>query len=180
MAANGSRATSTDDRTAVGGARMFKTRIDIQARTREQEVGLLNQLLADTSDLYSQTKQTHWNVKGPEFYQLHLLFDELARAVEGFVDLIAERVTALGGEARGTVRMAAAGSRLPEYPSVLPEGLEHVAALAERFAQYGAFVRQEIDRTAELGDAATSDLLTEIQRVIDKQLWFLDAHLQSR
>ena len=54
-------------------------------------IGLLNQELADTSDLYSQTKQAHWNVKGIHFYQLHLLFDELAEKRQGEADELAER-----------------------------------------------------------------------------------------
>ena len=55
-----------------------KTSIDLDAETREQMIALLNQQLADTFDLYSQTKQAHWNVKGIHFYPLHLLFDQLA------------------------------------------------------------------------------------------------------
>jgi starvation-inducible DNA-binding protein len=62
-------------------------------------------------DLYSQTKQAHWNVKGEEFYQLHELFDEIAEELVKFMDMVAERATALGGEALGTVRMAAAAPK---------------------------------------------------------------------
>ena len=162
-----------------GAHRLFITRNDLSEAVRLRSIGVLNPLLADTLDLYSQTKQAHWNVKGEEFYQLHKLFDELAESTEAFVDLIAERVTALGGEARGTVRMAAEGSRLPEFPTELSNGLQHVAALAERYGQYAAAVREGAVLTQE-DDLATSDLLTEIQRTIDKELWFLDAHLQSR
>jgi starvation-inducible DNA-binding protein len=75
---------------------------DLPMQTREQMVTLLNLQLADTSDLYSQVKQAHWNVKGPQFFQLHELFDGLAEALEQYVDLLAERVTALGGDALGT------------------------------------------------------------------------------
>lgn len=92
------------------------THIDIDAETREQMVALLNQQLADTFDLYSQTKQAHWNVKGPDFFQLHELYDKLAGEVIEYVDLIAERATSLGGTALGTARMAVAASRLPEFP----------------------------------------------------------------
>jgi starvation-inducible DNA-binding protein len=174
MTTQQSQATSTD-----GRGPMFKTRNDLPHTTRERMIGLLNQQLADVTDLYSQTKQAHWNVKGPEFYQLHQFFDELAESVEGFIDMIAERVTALGGAAKGTVRMAAGGSRLPEYPTELSQGLQHVEALAERYAQFAASTRQGIDAAAEAGDAGTSDLLTEVVRAIDKHLWFLDAHLQT-
>ncbi|MGH2586530.1 MAG: DNA starvation/stationary phase protection protein Dps [Dehalococcoidia bacterium] len=171
--------TRAGQTTANGRGRTFTTRIDLPERVRSRVIALLNQQLADTSDLYSQTKQAHWNVKGPEFFQLHELFDQLAESVEGFIDLIAERVTALGGEARGTVRMAAGGSRLAEYPDTLKRGLQHVEVLAERYAQYAAAVRADIDTTAKLGDQGTSDLFIEIVRATDKHLWFLDAHLQT-
>ena len=170
---------TTGRNVADGGPRSFPTRIDMPADVRERVVTLLNQQLADTADLYSQTKQAHWNVKGPEFYQLHEMFDQLAESVEGFIDLIAERVTALGGEAQGTVRMAAQASRLPEYPTDLRRGLQHVEVLAERYAQYAASTREGIDVAAQAGDAGTSDLLTEVVRAIDKHLWFLDAHCQT-
>src|SRR5262245_1690971 len=96
-------------------SKLFPTRNDLAPTVREQAVQLLNQHLADTTDLYSQTKQAHWNVKGLHFYQLHLLFDTLAEAVEEYIDLIAERTAALGGTALGTVRQSAGRTRLPEY-----------------------------------------------------------------
>lgn len=157
----------------------FATRNDIPHRTRETMSTLLNQQLADTFDLYSQAKQAHWNVKGSNFYQLHLLFDEAAESIFEFVDMLAERVTALGGYAEGTARMAANTSRLAEFPTDLIEGPQLVAVLAERFAQYGATTRTAIDTATEDGDQSTADLFTEISRTVDKQLWFLEAHLQS-
>src|SRR5687767_14692724 len=93
-------------------ARTFPTRIDLAADKRDKLVEILNQQLADTFDLYSQSKQAHWNVKGPQFHQLHELFDDLAEELQGYTDLIAERATALGGTALGTVRMSAEASRL--------------------------------------------------------------------
>ncbi|MEJ5346980.1 MAG: ferritin-like domain-containing protein, partial [Chloroflexus sp.] len=75
----------------------FATRIDIPVERRRSLITMLNQQLADTFDLMSQAKQAHWNVKGPQFLELHELFDELAARLNGFVDLLAERITALGG-----------------------------------------------------------------------------------
>src|SRR5262249_43910701 len=127
-----------------------------------------------------QSDQTaHWNVKGPEFFQLHELFDDLAEGVEGYIDMVAERATALGGEAMGTVRMAASASRLAEYPTTLKRGIQHVEALAERYGQVAAGVRAAIDTADKVGDKDTADLFTEISRGLDKHLWFLEAHLQS-
>jgi starvation-inducible DNA-binding protein len=160
----------------------FKTSIDVPADKRKKLIALLNQHLADTFDLYGQAKQAHWNVKGPQFHQLHKLFDDLAEQVLAYVDLIAERATALGGEALGTVRMAAGASRLKEYP--LGSGgavgsMHHVEELAERFAALGATTRSAIDEAEKIGDADTADLFTEVSRGLDKALWFLEAHLQD-
>ena len=159
--------------------RMFRTSIDIPQESREQLVDLLNQHLADTFDLMSQTKQAHWNVKGRDFYQLHELFDALAANLAGHVDSLAERATALGGTAMGTARMAAESSRLPEYPSDIAESMQHVECLTERYAALAANLRQAIDQSGELDDQTTADLFTEISRDVDKHLWFLEAHLQG-
>lgn len=157
----------------------FTTRIDLPESVRSPIIAQLNQTLADTLDLKTQTKQAHWNVKGNDFYQLHELFDEMASELEEFIDLVAERITALGGYALGTARAAAQHSDLPEYPFTIVAGLEHVTALADRYALYAKSVRQAIDQTTDLGDADTADLYTDISRATDKRLWFLEAHLQS-
>jgi starvation-inducible DNA-binding protein len=157
----------------------FPTRNDIAAEARAKLVSLLNQHLADLFDLMSQTKFAHWNVKGPNFYQLHLLFDALAEKVEGHVDEVAERVTALGGVATGTARQSVASSRVPEFPAGVFKGNDVVAALADRFATVGNAVRAAIDQADELEDKDTADLFTEVSRDLDQSLYFLEAHLQG-
>lgn len=160
--------------------RFYPTRIDLGTDVRSQVTALLNQTLAATLDLKTQTKQAHWNVKGMDFYQLHELFDEIAGELEEYVDMVAERVTALGGTALGTARLAVANSILPEYDLDAVDGVEHVVALAERFAAYAKHVREAIHQTDDVGDADTADLYTEISRTIDKRLWFLEAHLVKK
>ena len=154
------------------------THIDLPETDRELLIELLNKRLADTADLYSQLKQAHWNVKGPNFFQLHQLFDQLAGEMFPYIDLIAERATALGGVATGTVRMAAASSMLPEYPVETTEGQRHVKALVDRYAVFTANIRKAIDVADEHHDRSTADLFTEMSRTADKQLWFLEAHVQ--
>jgi starvation-inducible DNA-binding protein len=156
----------------------FPTRIDLPEKDRRPLIDLLNGRLADTADLYSQVKQAHWNVKGPDFIQLHLLFDQLAAELFPFIDLIAERATALGGVALGTARMAAACSTLPEYPVDATEGQRHLKALIDRYAVFTANIRKAIDVADEHHDKSTADVFTEISRTADKQLWFLEAHVQ--
>ncbi|MBW4542485.1 MAG: DNA starvation/stationary phase protection protein Dps [Myxacorys chilensis ATA2-1-KO14] len=156
----------------------YSTRIDLPTEVRSQVNTLLNQSLATAIDLKTQIKCSHWNVKGQNFYQLHELFDEIAAQIEEFIDLLAERIVTLGGEALGTARIAAERSELPEYPFNTVDGMEHVAALADRLAIYAKSLRQNIDATDQLGDMNTNDLFVEISRAIDKRLWFLEAHLQ--
>jgi starvation-inducible DNA-binding protein len=156
----------------------FDTRIDIDPRSRAQLVELLNARLADSLDLQTQAKFAHWNVKGKDFYQLHLLFDEVAEHAEDTVDLIAERITALGGRAEGTLRQAAANSSLPEYETDAVQGMDHVRFLADRVGLTGNSVREAVDRSMELGDQATADMFTEILRSLDKDLYFLESHIQ--
>ena len=159
---------------------LFATRNDMPDEDREGLIALLNQQLADTFDLYSQTKQAHWNVKGSEFYQLHKLYDELAEQLLEFVDVIAERATALGGVAMGTARMAADSSRLEEYPLDAIDSLQSVEALCERFANYAATSRAAIDIAIDkYHDQGTGDLFIDVVRAADKALWFLEAHLQA-
>lgn len=156
-----------------------QTKIDLSEATRADIIELLNQQLATLSDLYSQTKQAHWNVKGPDFIALHELFDKLAGETEGFIDTVAERVTSLGGVAHGTVRMAAKASTLPEFPADIFDGVAYLKLLVDRYAAEAAIVRAAIDTADQAGDATTADLFTQVSAVMDKNLWFLEAHLQG-
>lgn len=158
---------------------MHKTKIDLPKETREKLVDILNSRLADAIDLQTQAKQAHWNVKGMGFIGLHELFDQVATHVEDYVDSIAERVTALGGTAMGTVRVAAEKTSLQEYPHEITDGADHVDALSTALADFGKRVRENIDDSDELGDADTADLFTEVSRGIDKDLWFVEAHIQA-
>jgi starvation-inducible DNA-binding protein len=158
---------------------MYRTRIDLAEEARIELVGLVNQQLADTIDLYLQTKQAHWNIKGEGFYALHTFFDDLAASIEGFVDELGERATALGGLALGTARMAAQSSTLPEFDTSIVSGSDCVQALIERYAAYAASTRVAIERAGELGDPTSEDLFTEISRVVDKDLYFLESHVQG-
>jgi starvation-inducible DNA-binding protein len=159
---------------------MTSTRIDLPAKARTAATKLLNARLADALDLEAATKQAHWNVKGPHFIALHKLFDELHSNVEEHVDTIAERVTALGGVAHGTVQAAARASSLEPYPEDISDGRAHLEALADRLADFGKKARAAIAQAAALGDADTSDLFTAVSRDVDKYLWFLEAHLQAK
>src|SRR5215510_14039162 len=140
---------------------MFKTKNDLAEETRAKVVELLNARLADCIDLQTQTKQAHWNVKGPTFIALHELFDKVNEGVEDYVDDIAERAVQLGGVAEGTVRVVARRSALAEYPAKAVEGPSHVEALSSALAAFGTAARQAIEQANELGVLYTDNLFTE-------------------
>ena len=96
---------------------LHRTKIDIPDNLRAATIDLLNARLADAVDLSSQMKQAHWNVKGPGFIALHELFDTVHAAVQIHVDDMAERITALGGTARGTARCQRRRDYAPERRS---------------------------------------------------------------
>ena len=158
---------------------MRRTKIDIPQDVREKVIKILNQRLADCIDLTGQAKQAHWNVKGPNFIALHELFDSIYSGLAEHVDVIAERITALGGVAEGTLQVAAQRTSLPSYPLDIVHGRAHVDALSTSMAAFGKAVRADIDNTDKLGDADTADLFTGISRDLDKHLWFVEAHLQG-
>jgi starvation-inducible DNA-binding protein len=156
---------------------MFNTQNDLPLATRTRAIELLNARLADAIDLGTQTKHAHWNVKGPNFIALHELFDKVAETIEDQIDTLAERVTALGGTARGTLAAASRATSLKPYPEDISDGMSHVKALSAVVAEFGKKARAAIEESAEFGDADTSDLFTEVSRETDKNLWLLEAHL---
>jgi starvation-inducible DNA-binding protein len=160
-------------------SRLYPTKNDLPEATRLEVVGLLNQRLADCIDLETQCKQAHWNVKGPTFIALHKLFDEIHEDVDGYADLIAERIVQLGGIAEGTVGVVTERSTLVDYPLALSTGAEHVAALSDALAMFGRSARMGIDEMNDVQDADSADILTEISRGVDKWLWFVEAHQQG-
>jgi starvation-inducible DNA-binding protein len=158
---------------------MHGTKNDIPESTRGKLVGLLNDRLVDALDLKMQAKTAHWNVRGPDFFQLHELFDLVAGAADGHADLIAERAGQLGGVAEGTVQVVARRSSLPPYPLNIASGRDHLEALSNALAAFAKLARQAIDQSDELKDKGTADMFTEISRATDKNLWFVEAHLQA-
>lgn len=158
---------------------LHPTRIDLPPEIRADVITLLNQTLAYTMDLRSHVKHACWNVKGKDFLPLQALLTTIAAALDGYADVVAERIAALGGGVMGTARMAVTLSQLPEYPYALVKGSDHVGALVERFAHYAAVVRGGITSAADVEDAGSAAVYTDISRGVDKQLWILEAHLQS-
>ena len=157
---------------------MYPTKNDLPETTRRKMIELCNARLADAIDLQTQTKQAHWNVKGPHFIALHELFDKVNQDVEDYVDLIAERAVQLGGAVEGTARSVARRTTLPEYPVKGGGGREHVDALSSALAAFGKLMRGAIEQSDRAGDDDTNDIFIEISRGVDKWLWMVESHLR--
>ncbi|MBK6466259.1 MAG: DNA starvation/stationary phase protection protein Dps [Rhodobacter sp.] len=154
------------------------TRIDIARPNREKVEALLNQLLADLTDMAARTKHAHWNVTGPHFIALHQHFDGLHAVLTGHIDAVAERTAALGGFVRGRLSDAAGATRLKEFPEATRDGMAVVKALAGALADVSNAARDGIETCEDESDLVTADLLTGLSGDLDKQLYFLESHLR--
>lgn len=146
-------------------------------KSRAESCRLLNQVLADTTILYTLYKKHHWLVAGPTFYQLHLLFDKHAGEQLELVDLLAERVQTLGGIAVSDPRHVAEITKI-ERP---PDGAEEVPAMISRLLDAHetiiAEVRKAIDATEKNGDWGSNDILmSDVLRRNELQVWFTGEH----
>lgn len=157
----------------------FPSHVSLDDDKRARLVGRCNVALGTTLDLASQVKQAHWNIKGPQFFARHQLFDDLAAHLRVHADTIAERAATLGGYAEGTLRLAAERSVLPEYDLDAVDGRQHIRALVARYAAYGKTVREAIGAAREVADPATEDLFIEVLRSTELDLWFLESHLAT-
>lgn len=144
---------------------------------RARIAAALNAVLADGLDLHASLKVAHWNLKGPQFPALHLLFEEIATGLATHNDSVAERAVTLGARAYGTVRHVAKASRVADYPQETTRDLEHVKLLADRIDAYLDGVRAARGVAEEDRDTDTVDLLTGIATEFEKHGWFLRASL---
>lgn len=159
--------------------RMYKNRVALPDKVKEEVVGIMNVSLAGSLDMYSQAKYAHWNVKGVNFYQMHLLFDTVAKTIFKQIDAIAERITQLGGTADGTVRMSAESSPIPAYNVQSLSGPEHVEALANSLGAYCKNLRESSDKIDDAGDGPTSDFYNQLIVDSEEELYFLESHLEA-
>jgi starvation-inducible DNA-binding protein len=159
--------------------RMHTTRNALPSNAKSVSIDLLNARLADGIDLALITKQAHWNLKGPQFIGIHEMLDGFRTAQDDWNDTMAERAVQLGGTALGTTQVVAGATKLEAYPTDVYKIADHLAALIDRYATYANALHENIDQADDAGDADTADIFTEVSRGIDKQLWFLEAHVQE-
>jgi len=152
--------------------------LELSAQAREESCQLLAVIQSDTSILYALYKKHHWNVSGPTFYQLHLLFDKHAEEQLELIDLIAERIQTLGGVSVGDPRHAAELTTIPRPP----DGTESVPVMIDRLLdahrEIIGKVRRAIDATETSGDWGTNDMLmSDVLRRNELQVWFVSEHV---
>ena len=159
-----------------GTVRQFPIGLSYEARMDSCQ--RLNHILADSQILYALYKKHHWLMRGPTFYQLHLLLDKHAAEQLTLIDTIAERIQTLGGVAVGDPRHAAEITRVPRPP----DGVEAVPAMLSRLLEAHETIlinaHEDAARAASFGDDGTNDLLvSDVIRTGELQAWFLAEHL---
>ncbi|MBX3120453.1 MAG: DNA starvation/stationary phase protection protein Dps [Fimbriimonadaceae bacterium] len=144
---------------------------------KKAAVSELNPLLVDSIDLYNQIKLAHWNLRDPDFIAVHRLFDEVGAAVLEGVDLIAERIRQLGEPVVASTAVVSKQSSLKGFPTGVIAGQTAIKAVCEAVGHCVEMLHQSIVRMDEAGDPITADLLTQVSRGLEVQLWFLESHL---
>jgi len=146
--------------------------IGIDTKNREQIAGALSKVLADTFTLYMKTHNFHWNVTGPMFNTLHLMFMGQYTELGLAVDLIAERIRALGVAAPGTYKKFVELSSIKEDDGV-PKAEDMIRRLVEGHETTARTARDAFKLAAEINDQPTCDLLTQRMQIHEKTAWML-------
>jgi starvation-inducible DNA-binding protein len=158
----------------------MRAEIGIPGRNREAVVRQLNDLLSDEYVLYTKTRNYHWNVVGPQFNDLHKLFEAQYEALNDIVDEVAERVRTLGGWSRATLAEFAKSARLKEHPGEYPDAKGMIANLLADHEAVIQTLRADVAACAEkFGDIGTSDFLTGLMEQHEKTAWMLRSMLQG-
>jgi starvation-inducible DNA-binding protein len=152
--------------------------IALSETTCKESVENLNQMLADTITLRDLYKKHHWQIAGPSFYQLHLLFDKHAGEQDELVDLIAERVQLLGGVSIAMAHDVAETSLIPRPPRGREEPPVQISRLLHAHEIIIKEARAMARRASESGDDGTNDLLvSDVIRKNELQVWFIAEHV---
>lgn len=166
---------SKPKRRSVGSAPSID--IGIDSRDRQKVSDGLAHLLADTYTLYLKSHAFHWNVEGPMFNTLHLMFMEQYTELWNALDAIAERIRALGFPAPGTYAEFGRLSSIPETAGV-PPAMEMVRVLVKGHEAVARTARKAFPAAEKAGDESTVDLLTQRLQVHEKTAWMLRSLLQ--
>jgi len=157
-------------------AKKMKIDIGINEKQREHIADALKVLLADSYTLYLQTHNFHWNITGPQFRDLHLMFEEHYTELATAVDLIAERIRTLGVYAPGTYKAFAALSNIQEVEEV-PAATEMLQLLTKAHEQVVKTCRKALKPAQEAGDESTVSLVSDRMVLHEKTAWMLRSML---
>lgn len=152
--------------------------LDLEEPVRLEMTEKLNQLLADTMTLRDLYKKHHWQVAGPTFYQLHLLFDKHHDEQAELVDTIAERIQLLGGLSIAMAHDVAETTKIGRPPRGREEVPVQISRLVDAHQVIISECRDFAERSDKLGDAGTNDVVvSDVLRTNELQLWFISEHL---
>ena len=158
----------------------MKVEIGLPGQSREAIGRILNALLADEHVLYVKTRNYHWNVVGPQFRTLHLMFEEQYKMLAETTDEVAERARALGVVAAGSMESFLDLARLHEDAGTPPEARTMVANLVHDHEAIIQQLRKDLETCDEqYDDQGTTDFLTGLMEMHEKQAWMLRAQLAS-
>lgn len=156
----------------------MKIDIGIDAKQREDIANGLSKVLADTYTLYLKTHNYHWNVTGPMFQTLHLMFETHYNELALAVDLVAERIRALGFPAPGTYQKFVSLSSIKEEDGI-PKAQEMIAKLVEGHETVARTARKVFETADAANDQPTCDLLTQRMQTHEKTAWMLRSLLEG-
>ena len=150
----------------------------LETKVAKTSVAALNQVLADTITLRDMYKKHHWQVVGPTFNQLHLMYDEHFTAQVELVDMLAERVQILGGISLAMAADVAEETRVPRLPRGREPAAVQLSRLIDAHTMILKYARDAAETAEKAGDSGTNDLLvSNIVRTNELQVWFLSEHL---
>jgi starvation-inducible DNA-binding protein len=159
----------------------MKVNIGLSDQDRKGVIDILNVLLADEYVLYTNTRNYHWNVVGPQFHDLHKLFESQYEALNEVVDDVAERVRTMGGTALGSLAEFLKQTRLKEHAGESASALEMVRNLLLSHEALIQSLRVDLERAAEkCHDIGTNDFLTGLMERHEKMAWLLRAMLEGK
>lgn len=155
---------------------VIQPNIGLDSEIRHSVVGILNTTLANEAMLTVKTRSAHWNVSGPGFFELHILFDSQSDQLNDISDEIAERARIMGGIAIGSLQEFLQYTQLEEKPGTVPDILDLLADHESIIR----FLREDVRKCNEdLEDEGTSDLMVSVMRLHEKMAWMLRSYNEN-
>lgn len=156
----------------------MKANIGISAKNTQEVAAILSKVLADEFVLYTKTRNAHWNVEGPDFYDKHKFFESQYEQLDDLMDDVAERIRKIGHYTPATLQAFLELTHLTEKRVQETAAKNFIKDLVGDHESVIIFLRENIDKVDEkLGDVGTSDFLTGLLKEHEQMAWFLRAHL---